>query len=497
MISMENFGMDSFTAKREMADVVYKRGMIAFTKGQYQDTIRELSQCLSMGKADDYKYLEVDSYNTLGMLFSFTGYEATALDYYLSAYEAAKQQNNTSGMVSSLLNIGLLYQSCKEYARALPYYMQAKEVAEHDLHSNDMLLMLYADIQIAQLYCRIDQYVEARRISKEVENYAQVAAKGEFLLTKYILDILLAERIGDYDRVHLLVAEVVRHLRKDEQFVEQIDFYVDICEMMFSYGAVAETRIMLDLLREKIKDTDFLRLRMRLEQIEVNYQNEHGKKEEYKEACRRYVTLHEKYRQMLCDFQKKNLDNMDSMQKLEEEKREFERRSKCDLATGLLNKKAFCYDVEQCLQEHSGATMNAMIFLDIDNFKLVNDNFGHLFGDEVIVALAEKLQECFSEKCICGRFGGDEFTVFIKEVKDMMELEQQVEQFREEFAAKGFGKDEDIHITLSIGVSYNQGMRVSYQAMLSCADEALEKAKEYGKNRVSFYEIKRGIYNYV
>lgn len=489
--------MDSLAAKKEMADAVYRRGVAAFAQGKYQDTIRELRHCLSMDKADDFMYLEVEAYNTLGMLFSFAGYETTALDYYLSAYEAAKQQNNTSGMVSSLLNIGLLYQSCKEYARALPYYMQAKEVAEHDLHSQDMLLVLYADIQIAQLYCRIEQYAEARRIGKEVEKYAQVAAKGEFLLTKCILDILLAERIGDYDRVHLLAAEVVRHLRDDEQFIEQVDFYVDVCEMMFAYGAVTETRIILDLLRDRIKDTDFLRLRMRVEQIEVNYQREHGKEEEYKEACYRYVKLHEEYRQMLYDFQKKNLDNLDSMQKLEAEKREFERRSKCDLATGLLNKKAFCYEVEQCLQEHSGATMNAMVFIDIDNFKLVNDSFGHLLGDEVIVALASKLQECFSKKCICGRFGGDEFTVFIKQINDMMELEQQIEQFREDFAAEGFGKDKDIQITLSIGVSYNQGMRVSYQAMLSCADEALEKAKEYGKNRVSFYEIKRGIYNYV
>lgn len=489
--------MNSMTAKKEMADVVYKRGAEAFAQGRYQETIRELSHCLSMEKAEEYMYLEVDCYNVLGMLFSFAGYETTALDYYLSALEASKRQNNTSGVVSSLLNIGLLYQSCKEYNRAMPYYLQAKEAAEHDLHSNDMLLMLYADIQIAQLYCRIEQYAEARRISKEIESFCQVVAKDEFLLTKYILDILLAERIGDYDRVHLLAAEVVRHLREDEQFMEQIDFYVDICELMFSYGAVTEMRIMLDLIRDRIKDTDFLRLRMRIEQIEVNYQKEYGKEEEYKEACRRYVILHEKYRQMLLDFQKKNLENMDSMQRLEEEKREFERRSKCDLATGLLNKKTFCHEVEQCLQEHSGATMNAMVFLDIDNFKLVNDSFGHLLGDEVICALAEKLQERFSEKCICGRFGGDEFTVFIKEVKDMMELETQVEQFREEFAAQGFGKDHDIQITLSIGVSYNQGMRVSYQAMLSCADEALEKAKEYGKNRVSFYEIKRGIYNYV
>ena len=79
----------------------------------------------------------------------------------------------------------------------------------------------------------------------------------------------------------------------------------------------------------------------------------------------------------------------------------------------------------------------------------------------------------------------------------MIELEKKVEAFREAFSQIGFGKEKDIHVTISVGVSYNQGMRVSYQAMLSCADEALEKAKEYGKNRVSFYEIKRGIYNYV
>ena len=489
--------MNMASAKKEMADVAFKRGATAFSRGKYQDAIKELSLCLSIEKDEEYEYLEVDAYNMLGMVFSFAGYETIALDYYLSALESAKKQDNTGGVVSSLLNIGLLYQSCKEYTRAMSYYLQAKEAAEADLRSHDMLLMLYADIQIAQLYCRIDQYTEARRICQEVENFSKVAAKGEFLLTKCILDILLAERIGDYDKVNLLAGEVVRHLREDEQFMEQIDFYVDICEMMFSFGDMAGTRVMLDLLRDKLKETDFFRLKMRVEQIEVNYQREYGQETEYKEACNRYVLLHEQHRRMLLDFQKKNLENMDSMQKLEEQKREFERRSKCDLATGLLNKKAFCHDVEQCLQEHSAVTMNAMIFLDIDNFKLVNDSFGHLLGDEVIHALAEKMKENFSEKCICGRFGGDEFTIFIKEISDMIELEKKVEAFREAFSQIGFGKEKDIHVTISVGVSYNQGMRVSYQAMLSCADEALEKAKEYGKNRVSFYEIKRGIYNYV
>ena len=482
--------------RAEMAEAVYQRGVAAFAKGKYQDTIRELTNCLSMDKEEEYQYLETDAYNTLGMLFFFAGYETTALDYYLSALESARKQYNTSGVVSTLLNIGLLYQAGKEYSRAMPYYLQAKEAAEQDLRSHDMLSILYADIQIAQLYCRMQQHGEAKRMYKEIENFYQVAADGEFLLPKYILDILLADHAADYGKVHALVDEVIKHLQEDEQFVEQIDFYVDVCELMFNYGNVRETRAILDLIRDRIKDTDFLRLKMRIEQIEVNYQKEYGRAVDYKDACKEYITLHEQYEQLLLEFQKKNLGNMDSMQMLEEQKREFERRSRCDLATGLLNKKAFRSEVEQCLFEHSGETMNAMIFLDIDNFKLVNDCYGHLLGDEVIRALAETIQQHFKEKCLCGRFGGDEFTIFIKEVEDMMSLECRIEEFRETFSEKIFGGADGTRVTLSIGVSYNRGMRVSYQAMLSCADEALEKAKEYGKNRVSYYEIKRGIYNY-
>lgn len=488
--------MGAEVARMEMADAFYVRGTEAFSKGKYQETIKELTFCLSMEKSDEYQHLEIDAYNMLGMLFSFTGYETTALDYYLSALEAARRQDNMSGIVSTLLNIGLLYQSCEEYGRAMVYYMQAKEAAEQDLRSHDMLLMLYADIQIAQLYCRMNQFGEAKRLYGEIENFCKVVASDEFLLTKGILDILLADYAADYNKVHALAEEVIQHLREDDQFVEQIDFYVDVCELMFKFGNVRETRTILDLIRIRLKDTDFLRLKMRMEQIEVKYQKEYGKEAGYREACKRFVTLHTQYEKVIVEFQRENLSNMDSMQKLEEKRREFERRSKCDLATGLLNKKAFRYDVEQCLFEHSGATINAMIFIDIDNFKLVNDSFGHLVGDEVIRELAETIHQHFAEKCVCGRFGGDEFTVFIREVEDMISLECQVEAFREAFSKTGFGEEKDIHVTLSIGVSYNQGMRVSYQGMLSCADEALEKSKEYGKNRVSFYEIKRGIYSY-
>lgn len=489
--------MEKETVRPEMADVIFGRGAAAFEKGRYQETIKELTLCLGMEKTEEYRYLDTDAYNMLGMLFFFSGYETSALDSYLSALEAAEKTEHTCGKVSALLNIGLLYQACKEYDRAMPYYKRAKETAEGDLRCHDMLLLLYADIQIAQLYCRMGQFLKARRIYNDVANYYRIVMRGEFLLTKAILDILLEQEAGNQKKIQTIAKEVYAYLKQDEQFVEQMDFYVDVCELLFQYGNTDETRMILKLLREKIVNTDFWLIKMRIEQIETVYQKEHGKESDYKEACRYYILLHEQYEEALIALQRENLKNIDGMQKVEEQRREFERRSRCDLATGLLNKKAFRSDVEKCLLEHSGATMNAMIFLDIDNFKLVNDSYGHLLGDEVICALADKMKQDFADKCICGRFGGDEFMVFVREVDDIMNLEAKVEAFRETFSQIGFGKEGNAHVTLSIGVSYNKGMRVSYPAMLSCADEALEKAKEYGKNRVSFYEIKRGIYSYV
>ncbi len=484
-------------AKKEMADAVFGRGAAAFAEGRYQDTIKELTLCISMDKSDEYQHLDTDAYNMLGMLFLFSGYETSALDYYFSALESSKKRENLSGAVSSLLNIGLLYQGCKEYSKAMSYYKQARTVAEQDLRSNDMLLMMYADIQIAQLHCRMGQFSEARHIYQKIEDFYGLVMRGEHLLPKYILDILLEHEAGNDSKVRMLADDVIGYLRNEEQFVEQLDFYIDICELMSAYGNVKETKELLRLIWSHLKDTDFLRLKMRLQQIAIDYSKNYGSEEDYKEACRRYIDYHDQYERALLEFQKENLENIDGMQKLEAQKREFERRSRSDMATGLLNKKAFRHDVEQSLLEHSGATMNAMLFLDIDNFKLINDSYGHLLGDEVIRTLADKIKAHFNEDCICGRFGGDEFTVFVKSVEDLIELESKVEEFREAFAKTGFGQNGSTQVTLSIGVSYNQGMRVSYQAMLSCADEALEKAKEYGKNRVSFYEIKRGIYNYV
>lgn len=85
---------------------------------------------------------------------------------------------------------------------------------------------------------------------------------------------------------------------------------------------------------------------------------------------------------------------------------EFEKLSRTDMLTGLANRRAFLDQFDHCDRD------KAMLVIDIDRFKTVNDTYGHTAGDEVIVKVGHMLAEVFSDRCLCARIGGEEFAVF-------------------------------------------------------------------------------------
>lgn len=488
--------LESAHTSDELAEAAYLRADAAFHMGRYHDTVGALTRCLGIEKSAEYAYLETDAYNMLGMLFFFAGYQDVALNSYLSATESAKQYCYVSGEVSALLNAGLLYQTLGDYRKAMIYYKRAREAASEYQATPEMLLTLLCLIQEAQLLFRMGRCEDARRMKREIDAYYQVAAKGEIVLSKDIYEVRLGMYCGAKQQVEQLVDEIFQSLARDGRYLEQIDTYVEFCQFLLENDRETEGRKFLDLLTEKLEATEFLHLRIQVQEMEVLYQERYGSREQYRRACGCYMELRQEYESSMREFRLENLANIEKLQKLAEQREEMEFRSKCDLATGLLNKGAFEYEAERYLAERNRDVTDVLVLIDIDNFKLVNDSYGHLIGDEVIVKLAELMGEIFKGE-LCGRFGGDEFVVLMRNVTDMEQMELQVEKFREIFARIGFGANGNIHNTVSIGVSYNNGVNASYKSMFSCADEAMLKAKEYSKNKVAFYEIKRGILKYV
>ena len=133
-----------------------------------------------------------------------------------------------------------------------------------------------------------------------------------------------------------------------------------------------------------------------------------------------------------------------------------------------------------------------VLFLDIDNFKMINDNYGHHEGDKVLKETAERLKNTLrSEDLIC-RFGGDEFVVLLEHIKnnkDIMDVISKIQRVLE----KPYKTEEYVHyISCSIGVSVFPSDAQTCVDMIKHADTAMYEAKKRGKNRYSFYLKKLG-----
>lgn len=173
------------------------------------------------------------------------------------------------------------------------------------------------------------------------------------------------------------------------------------------------------------------------------------------------------------------LKNIDSAKKRELEQ---EMAAMRDPLTNVFNRRSFEQEVNSFMLGEKDA-FGAMLLVDMDDFKKINDTYGHLKGDEVLQKLTDVLMSTFRRKDVIGRLGGDEFVVFVKGVKKREVLNRRMEQFYEALQML-----EDCTITCSAGIAIAEQEGFSYQESLRQADEALYHSKQSGKNRYCYYE---------
>lgn len=174
----------------------------------------------------------------------------------------------------------------------------------------------------------------------------------------------------------------------------------------------------------------------------------------------------------------------DINEQMEERNRLLE-RSLRDQLTGLYNKKAF----EQIASEHLATMPNqnhALIFVDLDHFKAVNDTLGHLTGDRAICEAADKLKIIFSNYDVLARFGGDEFCVLVKNIP-LDTLRGKMDWLVEKLHSDYSNGKETVRITCSCGVACTEDVGFDYTVLMDSADKALYAAKENGRDQVVFF----------
>ena len=159
-----------------------------------------------------------------------------------------------------------------------------------------------------------------------------------------------------------------------------------------------------------------------------------------------------------------------------------------DNLTGLANRRYFHDRLEQDLaQARRAGEKLATMFIDLDGFKLINDQIGHRAGDQLLREVADRLKECVRESDTVGRMGGDEFTVVLTQLKhpdDVLSVAQKIlHRVREAMTVE----QRELFVSASIGISNFPEDATDVEGLLRCADAALLQAKELGKNSYQFF----------
>jgi diguanylate cyclase (GGDEF)-like protein/PAS domain S-box-containing protein len=150
-----------------------------------------------------------------------------------------------------------------------------------------------------------------------------------------------------------------------------------------------------------------------------------------------------------------------------------------DYLTGLPNRALFMDRLDRLIkhaQRHPEYTF-AVLFLDIDCFKAVNDSFGHSVGDDLLIAMGRRLEACLREGDSVGRLGGDEFAVLLADVRDLQEASQIAERIERALAAPFLLRGHEVFTSASIGISVSSSEYAGSGEMLRDADAAMYRAK--------------------
>jgi diguanylate cyclase (GGDEF)-like protein/PAS domain S-box-containing protein len=161
-----------------------------------------------------------------------------------------------------------------------------------------------------------------------------------------------------------------------------------------------------------------------------------------------------------------------------------------DELTALPNRTLFMDRLGQVIESakrHPG-DLSAVIFLDIDRFKVVNDSLGHACGDQLLVAIARRLENCLRPGDTVSRFGGDEFAVLLEDISQVSDATRVADRIQKELARSFKIDNRRVFTTASLGIALTAGEDQSPEEILRDADTALHRAKSKGRARHEIFD---------
>ena len=273
----------------------------------------------------------------------------------------------------------------------------------------------------------------------------------------------------------------------------------EVCQRFKNWRETADIPVIfvsaLDDVFDKVKafkvgGVDYITKPFEFEEVLVRVQNQLALREAQKEILTLNAQLEERVQERTSELE-------NALQQLRTEigsRRELQSKlldiALHDSLTGLPNRVLFIKQIEKALDhaKHDSNYHFAVLFLDCDRFKVVNDSLGHQVGDELLVAIARRFKESLSPFDTLARLGGDEFGILLENLTDIRMAIQIAEKILQQISNTFYLSRYEVFINASIGISWGQKYYEKPEYLLRDADTAMYRAKALGRARYHVFD---------
>ncbi|MHB8134773.1 MAG: tetratricopeptide repeat-containing diguanylate cyclase [Anaerolineaceae bacterium] len=499
--------------KKGMADSLFNQAHFNLSFGDYQLALSQSLEALSIYTDLKESARQAQSMCVMGAIYLSLNEYNKAMGTLVKAMEIARHLNHELPLGEILLTMGMVFLYAGDTSRAI---LEIKRSLQIFQQTNQLKLSAYAFCNLAAAYKsenEIDifrQYLErcekvAVQIGSDLIMIDVLRQKGQFELQS-----------GNLEKAQELFQQSLKLADTHGYKADQVSSSLWMSDVFFKWGKLDAAIALLVEALNKSRKNRFTEGSLHAHQkLALIYEQQKEYQQAY-EHLKAYIDLELKFTSEKNDLKYQSLETIyhahsvqqearilqnqyDQLEKeisdrrfaeeaLKQSEDKFRRLANLDPVTGLNNRRYF-YSL--ALNEFKRISRYfhplTVMMINVDNFIKINDQFGHLLGDQILKMVGRQLETFLREVDILGRYGGVEFVVLMPETT----LDQSVpvaNRLLSLFSDKSFEiRDETVQITISIGIASFEA-NISLDRLIERADRALQVAKNAGTNRISIWE---------
>jgi diguanylate cyclase (GGDEF)-like protein len=473
-------------------------GELRFRQHKYKHSLEYLLKGMELlGSFHDSEQMIVYC-NLIGIIYSKLGDEQKAFDYYFIGMDLASEKKDFLWQARFYSNIASAYAKLSAHEEALKNFFKEKHCYQHLLRDENHrseypFLCLKLNINIGLTFCALQRYKQAYPILQEVEQQ-NIVLYEEYLLSYYALKIKIFFGIRKVEESMTYVKLFYERAVTLPDILDNFDDCYDIFFELLQVNAVEDALNYLELLSKTALEIGVEGYQSKYYDALLQFNIRHRSRKEFMNSFESFLAVEEQKEK---EFRLMKLTNLRDKQLLEstaELKRltkqnmsVMKEKSEKDALTKLANRY---YLNEYCEEKFTDAIVNNLTIgidvIDIDYFKQYNDTFGHLYGDNCLIQVADAMREAAGNHFLA-RFGGDEFFIIFyntstEEILEVANRLKNILQSKRILQAQGLPYD---FITISQGIVNEvprEGQTIS--DFVHSADSALYKGKKLSKNSI-------------